>query len=207
MRDEYVYEIEKVGKYTVKVVQDTDPLNPRVHWDNIGTMVCFHRRYNLGDKHNMDIDEAQEFIKRKDIYSLPLFLYDHSGITMSTAPFSCSWDSGQVGFIYMDRETYLKEFGGKRVNKKRLYDCLRAEVEEYDNYLTGDVYGYKVVEDESGDVIDSCWGYFGDSKYALSEGVAHAKSNIRHDIKEHLKRLRTWILNRVPLEKREPLHI
>ena len=27
---------------------------------------------------------------------LPLYLYDHSGITMNTCGFSCPWDSGQV---------------------------------------------------------------------------------------------------------------
>lgn len=40
---------------------------------------------------------------------LPLFLYDHSGITMSTGPFHCPWDSGQVGFIYMTYEKFFDE--------------------------------------------------------------------------------------------------
>lgn len=35
-----------------------------------------------------------------------------------------------------------------------------AEVETYDQYLTGDVYGY-VIESEDGTVDDSCWGFFG----------------------------------------------
>ena len=33
---------------------------------------------------------------------LPLYLYDHSGLTMSTNDFGDRWDSGCVGFIYMD---------------------------------------------------------------------------------------------------------
>ena len=33
---------------TIKVFVDEDPQSPR-EWDNAGTMVCFHRRYNLGD--------------------------------------------------------------------------------------------------------------------------------------------------------------
>ena len=47
---------------------------------------------------------------------LPLYLFDHSGITMNTSGFSCPWDSGQVGWIFctpdilslnkrLDRET------------------------------------------------------------------------------------------------------
>jgi hypothetical protein len=206
MRDEYIYEEEKVGKYTVKVIQDEDPLNPRKDFDQAAHMICFHRRYNLGDKHNMDVEELEELCKRKDVYSLPLYLYDHSGITMSTGPFSCRWDSGQVGRIYITREEYLKCWGGKRVNKKKVYEHLRAEVEEYDQYLTGEVYGYHI-EDETGECIDSCYGFFGDSKYALEEGIAAAKGQIRWDIKQHLKQLKQWIVNRVPLEKRIPLSI
>ena len=37
-------------KYELKIEQDTDPMNPRTDWDNLGTMVCFHNRYDLGDK-------------------------------------------------------------------------------------------------------------------------------------------------------------
>lgn len=155
MYKEYVYAEETVGKYTVKVLQDSDPVNPRTELDNLSDMVCFHRRYNLGDKHNMDIEEAQEILKRKDIHWLPLYLYDHSGITMSTGAFSCSWDSGQVGFIYLEKEVHKRECNRKRANKKHMEEIMRAEVEEYDNYLTGEVYGY-IVEDEEGNNIDSC---------------------------------------------------
>lgn len=206
MRDEYVFEKTKVGKYTVKILQDDDPMNPRTEYDNVGHMICFHRRYNLGDKHNMDIDELKEICKRKDVYSLPLYLYDHSGITMNTSGFSCPWDSGQVGRIYMTRADYLKNWNKKRVNKKHIIEILKAEVEEYDNYLTGKVYGYRV-EDEEGYHVESCWGYNGESKYALEEGVSVAKAIIRNDIKEHLKKLKVWIKHRVPLDKREPLMI
>lgn len=44
---------------------------------------------------------------------LPLWLYDHSGITMScgarTGQFADRWDSGQVGWVVMLKETAMKE--------------------------------------------------------------------------------------------------
>lgn len=207
--NEYIYNTKKVGKYTVKVVQDDDPINPRKEWDNLCKMVCFHSRYNLGDKHDFDIESIQEFVKRKDVFSLPLYLYDHSGITISTAPFSCQWDSGQVGYIYVERDTFLKEFGFKKMTKKakeRLNDLLTGEVEEYDSYLTGDVYGFKV-EDEEGDTIESCWDFIGDQEYCFKEGVSTAEWLIKKDIKEHVSLVKTWIKNRVPLLKRHALTI
>ena len=30
--------------YTLFVVHDDEPINPREEWDNFGTMVCFHKR-------------------------------------------------------------------------------------------------------------------------------------------------------------------
>jgi hypothetical protein len=100
---------------------------------------------------------------------LPLFLYDHSGITMSTGPFGCRWDSGQVGWIICDKETIEREFNGDRDLAEK---CLIAEVATYDQYLTGDVYGFIVEErdfdeerDEDDDSdwehADSCWGFYG----------------------------------------------
>lgn len=212
MRNEYIYESKKVGKYTVKVVQDDDPMNPRTEWDNICTMVCFHRRYNLGDKHNFTPESIREYLSenKKTVFWKPLYLYDHSGITISTGPFSCSWDSGQVGYIFVERDRFLKEFGFKKMTKKakeRLETLLDDEVESYDNYLTGKVYGYIIEEEEDGNIVDSCWGFNGESKYALEEGVYVAKCQIKRDIKDHLKRLKVWIKNRVPLEKRTPLII
>jgi len=50
---------------------------------------------------------------------LPLYLYDHSGITMNTTGFSCGWDSGQVGYIVMSYEKIRKEYNWKNITKKR----------------------------------------------------------------------------------------
>ena len=43
-------------KYRLEVILDTYPENPR-KWDNLGTMVCSHRRYDLGDEQAKNIDE------------------------------------------------------------------------------------------------------------------------------------------------------
>ena len=36
-------------KYKLEIFDDLNPCSPR-EFDNLGTMVCFHRRYNLGDE-------------------------------------------------------------------------------------------------------------------------------------------------------------
>jgi hypothetical protein len=155
----------------IKLVQDEHPEDPRKIFDHLGVMVCFHKRYNLGDKHNY---KPSEFAGWKDLklhlervcdaaVCLPLYMYDRSGITISTQPFSCPWGSGQIGFIYVSRAKLLSEFGRKKLSPNlidRAMQLLRVEVEDYNAYVSGDVWGY-VLEDEAGNHVDSCFGYYG----------------------------------------------
>jgi hypothetical protein len=104
----------------------------------------------------------------RHIIELPLYLYDHSGITMSTGAFGCQWDSGQVGFIYVTIAKIKAEYDWKLLTKarrKKIEEYLRSEVKIYDDYLTGSVYGYTVerLDNATGEweQVDSCWGFFG----------------------------------------------
>jgi len=226
--------------YKLKLHRDDDPPDPREN-DNLGRMVCFHPRYNLGDEQPRvspdewlrdlacELDETladrldywengngwQALANKADAMGnrhawrladekieaavqkvldaravmLPLYLYDHSGLSMSTGGFSCPWDSGQVGYIYASREDVLKEYGGKKLTaatRQRAVSLLKAEVEEYDHFLRGDAWGWAVYEvDDECDCEpdeecsctrhayceDSCWGYLG-SEAALEDGKA-----------------------------------
>lgn len=150
-----------------KIWQD-ESSNPR-DWDNLGTIVCWHRKYHLGDRHNFKTpDDFREWVRsvgRSNVVVLPLYLYDHGGITMWITPFSDPWDSGQVGWIYVTKDRLRREYGVRRVTKKiirKAEDILRGEVDEYDQYLRGEVYGYTVYDTDGWTRIDSCGGFFGD---------------------------------------------
>jgi len=54
----------------------------------------------------------------------------------------------------MDCETLNADYNGDRDHAIRV---MAADVQVYDDYLTGSVYGY-IVE---GPASDSCWGYYG----------------------------------------------
>jgi len=168
---------KEINGYVIEVDIDNDPESPR-EWNNLGTMICFHGRYSLGDKH--DYREPYDFEKelkqiRKNGVVLPLYLYDHSGITMSTKPFSCRWDSGQVGYIYVTKETILKEFGGKILTKKLKENMIKhliCEVEVYDKYLRGEVYQFTIKKDN--EIMDSCCGFYDEEECILeAEGIVN----------------------------------
>lgn len=189
------------------IFHDSDCESPR-EYDNVGVMVCWHRRHNLGDAHNFDVETFHEELAKQlddtlderlyrvkgELYDvlyhcvtedgglawsegcqyahratepiaremveraldgciiLPLYLYDHSGLVMSTGAFSCPWDSGQVGYIYCLPETIRREFNG---DKELARKCLESEVDIYSTWLSGECYGYEVDD-------DSCWGFIGE---------------------------------------------
>lgn len=163
--------------YTVKTYHDTDPESPR-EWDSAGTVALVNRcRYGFGDE-ALTPDELRDITNSPDHIVLPIYIYDHSGVTINTTGFSCGWDSGQVGIIYISKADAVREWGKIKCTKavrEKARQCLRAEVETLDQYLTGSVYGYRVF-DPQGEEVDSCWGFFGDSEVALNEGIAVAES-------------------------------
>lgn len=183
------FEREEYKNYVIRILVDDNPMNPRED-ENLGTMVCFHKRYILGDKHDIRSEDfsswaeiEEHLIKEYDAcVILPLYLYDHSGITISCGnsyPYNDRWDAGQVGFIYISKEKVRKEYSVKHISKElkeRVTKYLEGEVKVYDDYLRGDVYGF-LVEDEEGEHIDSCWGYFGYPE-GVKDAINEAKSII-----------------------------
>jgi hypothetical protein len=168
----------------IEVVPDDNPMDPR-EWDNVGTMVCFHKRYSLGDKtsyRSEDYESWQELYtaieENGGIHIQPLYLYDHSGISIrigswhGRAPHA-EWDSGQVGFIYTTKKE-LDNYG--ITDTANAIEGLQHEVEEYDRYLRGDVYGYLIKKAcqscEHLGVEDSSWGFS-----STEEAFNHAKEN------------------------------
>lgn len=187
----YKQNTNTMKKFKLEIEQDSSPESPRT-WDNLGTMVCFHRRYDLGDdndycSNNYDGWEEmkEDIIEKENVHTiLPLYLYDHSGITISTSPFSCNWDSGQVGFIFVSKDKVKKEY----VKDIRVEDILKGEVETYDQYLTGDVWGYKIYEvttcdhgHEHEELVDSCWGFYGEEE-CRSEGESIMKYHMEKEM-------------------------
>jgi hypothetical protein len=127
--------------------------NPR-EYDNLGSMICYHRRYNLGDKdpylpghykpNTRDFSgwgEMRKYLEKvHDLATcLPVYMYEHRAVAVSTKPFSCPWDSfGQIGFIFVSKEKLRKEYGVKRITASLVAKAVRileAEVEEYNQYI------------------------------------------------------------------------
>jgi len=177
-----------MNKISYEIEQDDLCESPR-ECDNLGKMHCWHHRYELGDVQHYE-DTGKEFyyelgglerdstwsVKEYEIHRnaalkradhnyiiLPLYLYDHSGITMNTTGFSGECDSGQVGYIIASIEEIKKRFKWKVLTKTRraaIIVRLKDEVDEYDMYLRGFDAWFYTIRDENGETLESCGGFF-----------------------------------------------
>ena len=157
-------------KINIKIIHDQDCESP-VDNDCLVSMALFHNRYTLPNTHDVSAehfsswDEIEQHIHDhlKAPVILPVYMLDHSGQAFSTTSFNDRWDSGQVGFIYATRDSIKECFGVKRITqelKDRVSKQLESALEEYNVWQSGECYGYQI-EDEDGEVVDSCYGYIG----------------------------------------------
>lgn len=190
-------------KLRLVIEQDQFSDDPR-SWDNLGTMLCCHRDYQLGDcnsnreteeqlaeicrkygKSDEEIDEMtfgeeiRFILDQPDICGLPLWLYDHSGISISTGRRD-AWDSSFIGLIFVEKDFYLAQTCLKdEIDwKEAATKTLKGEIATYNDFLEGNVYQWTLYEptvvirqsmdgnelsreiDEEGEMVDSMSGFY-----------------------------------------------
>lgn len=131
-----------------------------------------------------------------DYLVVPVYAYIHGGIALSVGrggQFSDPWDSGTAGFALLDINDACHWFMVDRedFDPAQAYKNLEGEIETYNQYLCGDVWGYiverlnryaKIIGDtvdvnetlDNWEAVESCSGYYG-SDTALEEAVLMAK--------------------------------
>jgi len=155
--------------HRVKIIRDESPESP----DGWGNEDCFLVAF---DKRNFWVErkgyEKDTFVGEDGLIENPhpdyhVFLlraYIHSGVALSLGteyPFNDSWDSGWIGYVLVSKAEWPDPL------KARL--AALAEVETWNQYLSGDIWGYVVEKVESCDLghehateMDSCWGFYGE---------------------------------------------
>ncbi len=141
----------------LRITRDPFAENPRSAYDHDSIFASWHGDYLFGDTQPTDIGMMEYRDQRvpSDHTCLPVYLMDHSGLSLSTTAFGCSWDSMQIGWIHCQG------------NEKS--DLLTGEIELCDHYATGNVWEYEVVKRKKckcckqiiETVVDRCSGFYG----------------------------------------------
>lgn len=189
--------------YHINIYYDPNPENPR-EWDNLGTFYTAHRRFRPEEDfdNHFDIGDVCEngrpgtfrhsFLQKYIAQSI--YMLDHSGQTVSTTSFNDPWDSGWFGMVAVSIDKVKKEYGWKVLTSKRrrqIENYLADEVATYDNYLRGEVYGFEITPENNNNVLDSCWGYYGDEnlRHMITECKAVIDGHILQIKQDKLKKI------------------
>ena len=156
--------------------------SPR-EWDNLTKCIFFGNYKHIGDKHdfnfNTEFDSRHDFIERGEdiikekfdaVLVKAVHVYKHSGTSISTnysGEYTCSWDSGTIGFAVITKADLRNEYGWKLITQKRLdsvmdnlNSVMDSEIDILSDYIGGEVYVFSI-EDEQGNQEDSCGGFYG----------------------------------------------
>lgn len=188
----------------IKIIPDKHCQSPD-DWGNDDMFLVYDHRQFTVERDGYDPEEIFEVWKNKNMYDgywiFPVYAYIHSGVALSLGrsgyPFNDRWDTSFRGFALVQR------MKGWSYTKEKAYKRAEALIEEWNDYLSGNVYGYNI--EQTG---DSCWRFYGD--YDIEGGcLDQAKSCVDHYIKRnrlsHFEKLKAWIKNKVPLYARSPI--
>ena len=154
---------------SIEIVNDDYAENPRDAWDNMSTFVYPQNpHWIMGGKKDIGVDRYDGI---ESIEEMKTRLIKEGAIVKeySNQAYNC--------FAYVERETILKEYRIKRISKKILEyvnSNLDGEIETFQNWANGEVYGYIVTNNETGETLDSCYGFYGE-KDVKEEAESNAK--------------------------------
>lgn len=191
MNEIKTWKVKKGGLTAVcQIVYDENPESPRVDRDNLWSFAFFHNRYALGDMEFETPEKFKEYVKEmgERLITIPIRMYDHSGlgfarggtIKAESYPYNCPWDSGLIGYAYVTKEQVWDEFGkpSTRNRQKQILALLDSELEVYEAYLNGNVYGYIVKmldKDGEQEEVEACFGFYADFEYCVEEANSMAE--------------------------------
>lgn len=192
----------------IRICYDTHAESPDI-WENEDAFIVYdHRQFHV-ERKGFDPDDVWERYQTHKTYQqhyngdnywiFPLYAYIHSGVSLSLGGGTCKWDTSMSGFVLVKRQK------GWTYSHEKATKVAESLVEEWNLYLSGQVYGYEII----GDAEDSCYGYYGDE--GIEQAIEEAKGIIDYRVEElnktHFNKLKAWIKNKVEFIYREPLII
>jgi hypothetical protein len=177
-----------IGPFCVNVSYDKYALSPIDEKENDLPFKVVCSNYIGHEKWSKDdLRSFPDKAKKEGYEYLPIYYFNHSDESVQTKPFNgphADWDSGQVGWIFVEPATGREEWGRKWRKMAREY--METAVEEWDSYLRGENFFVEVLEGD--DRLDSCGSYIGDKDYALEEGIGTALCCLKKAVKEQIEK-------------------
>jgi hypothetical protein len=129
---------------------------------------------DLRDERELEILEE---MARERYEILPVYKYEHSGVALSTTPFRSSWDSGQIGWVFVSHEQIKENYAEEEIDedlRETARELMKSNIDVFSTWVAGEAVGFKVEDPEEGITVDSCWGFY-DREYAMERAKSSAE--------------------------------
>lgn len=167
------FETYRHAGFTVELYSDYDAGNPYREWDQASEILSDVRDYDLGG----DVPHPESWYRETPSSAvMSRYLTLFGGYALAIPWTFQDYGSGGVrvwlttpdedrasGYLVMTYEA-AAEFD----SLEQAEACARAEFDNFRTWIEGEVIGY-VVKADNGDVIDSCWGFYGELDYVKTE--------------------------------------
>ncbi len=183
-------------------------------WENDDCFLIYDHRDFFVERNGFNPNDIFETMQNgKKLYNgywfFPVYAYIHSGVSLQLKRwFSCvpqghnEFDVSFKGFALVKRQK------GWSYSSKQAYKIAESVLNEWNDYLSGNVYGFMTKDKDDND-IDSCWGFYGDPEKSglMEEAKNSIDCDIKYKLQNRIKQIKTWIKHHVPLKKRYELSI
>ena len=187
----------------IEIFQDDYPTSPDEYGNDDIFLVYGHRDFEVKVK-GYDPEEIFHYTnERKRLFYegywvFPVFAYIHSEVSLSLDRRGgnmywqhVDWDVSFQGFAL------VKKMKGWTYTRKQAEKIAQSLLDEWNDYLSGNVYGYKVLN-------DSCSGYYGDPEKSgcIDLAKGHIDSHIEKERAKWYNTLKSEIKGHRPLNYR-----
>lgn len=209
MENEAIKTINYKG-LTIKIFQDEDVQSPE-GWNDDIFLVYYHRDFEVRKDDIVSKDEmvawynGEKIEQTKQFHIFLVKAYIHSGVVLALE---------ESGRMFPDERWDVSRCGCMLVSKKeaktksKAFKLADGLIKSWNDCLSGNVYGY-VIEDKESEHLGSCWGFYGDFNKSgiIDEAKSEAGAIADERLKKHLRKLKSQIINKAPLGRREPAKI
>ena len=171
-----------VGDYTIEIRSDDDAESPEA-WGNTDIFLAYNA-YRVGAGRKGYARDGADHVRDYHVFTLGvndgpytiLGLGSELAIPDGDDDDDDGTDTGP-GYVYVSRKEW-PDAGDAR----KAADAL---VDEWNDYLSGNVYGY-VIKDADGEQVESCWGFIGDpdTSGVVDDATAQAQALTANDARD-----------------------
>lgn len=172
----------------LKIIRDEYAESPDIWKDETLFLVYKHREFTV-EREGFNPEEIYQYLedyyeqiendKYDNYFIFPVDAYIHSGIHLSLSNTvnypDRRWDVSTTGYILVNQKYIENNFiqnnnGSNDLSLEIAKEKAKSLIETWNQYLSSDVYGYTIINEEicsccgnkKEEKVDSCWGFYGE---------------------------------------------